>query len=131
MALSNIDICNQALILIGANTIASFTDNTTESQVSNQLYESTLKGHLTRARWRFASKQAVLSKSTVDPLYRFESSYAIPADAILIHTCTVSDNVIVFDRYNEELFTNTIKLNNKRCNLYLKEMSVFFNRVNV
>ena len=107
MAVTNIDICNQALILVGANTIASFTDNTTESQVANQLYESTLKGHLTRARWRFASKQAVLSKSTVDPLDRFESSYAIPADAILIHTCTVSDNVIVFDRYGDFIFTNT------------------------
>ena len=45
MAVTNIDICNQALILVGANTIASFTDNTTESQVANQLYESTLKGH--------------------------------------------------------------------------------------
>tara|TARA_R110002020_G_scaffold146402_1_gene321025 strand:+ start:3318 stop:3935 length:618 start_codon:yes stop_codon:yes gene_type:complete len=107
MALSKIDICNQALVLIGANTIASFNDNTTESAVSNQLYESTLRQQLTRARWRFASKQAVLSKSTTDPLDRYDSSYAIPNDAILIHTCTVSDSVITYDRYGDFIFTNT------------------------
>ena len=104
---SKIDICNQGLVLIGANTIASFTDNTTDSKVANQLYETTLRSMLTKARWRFASKQAQLSKLATDPLDKWDSAYQIPNDAILIHTLTVSDNVIVFDRYNEELFTNT------------------------
>jgi hypothetical protein len=104
---SKIDICNQGLVLIGANTIASFTDNTVESKVANQLYETTLRALLTKARWRFASKQQQLSKLSTDPLDKWDSAYQIPNDAILIHTVTVSDNVIVFDRYGEELFTNT------------------------
>jgi len=104
---SKIDICNQGLVLIGANTIASFTDNTTESKVSNQLYETTLRSMLTKARWRFATKQAQLTKLATNPLDKWDSAYQIPNDAILIHTLTVSDNVIVFDRYNEELYTNT------------------------
>jgi len=105
--ISKIDICNQGLVLIGANTIASFTDNTTESKVANQLYETTLRSMLTKARWRFATKQAQLSKLATNPLDKWDSAYQIPNDAILIHTLTVSDNVIVFDRYNEELYTNT------------------------
>ena len=104
---SKIDICNQGLVLIGANTIASFTDNTVESKVANQLYETTLRSLLTKARWRFATKQAQLTKLSTDPLDIWDSAYQIPNDAILIHTVTVSDNVIVFDRYNEELYTNT------------------------
>ena len=104
---SKIDICNQGLVLIGANTIASFTDNTVESKVSNQLYETTLRAMLTKARWRFATKQAQLTKLATNPLDKWDSAYQIPNDAILIHTLTVSDNVIVFDRYNEELYTNT------------------------
>ena len=104
---SRIDICNQGLVLIGANTIASFTDNTVESKVANQLYETTLRSLLTKARWRFATKQAQLTKLSADPLDKWDSAYQIPNDAILIHTVTVSDNVIVFDRYNEELYTNT------------------------
>jgi len=104
---SKIDICNQGLVLIGANTIASFTDNTVESKVSNQLYETTLRSMLTKARWRFATKQAQLAKLATDPLDKWDSAYQIPNDVILIHTVTVSDNVIVYDRYGEELFTNT------------------------
>ena len=104
---SKIDICNQGLVLIGANTIASFTDNTVESKVANQLYETTLRSLLTKARWRFATKQAQLTKLSTNPLDKWDSAYQIPNDAILIHTVTVSDNVIVFDRYNEELYTNT------------------------
>ena len=107
MSLSNIDIANQGLVLVGANTIASFSDNNTESKVANQLYESTLKNLLTKARWRFASKQAQLSKSSTDPLDKWDAAYQIPTDALLIHTVTVANKVIAYDRYNEYLYTNT------------------------
>ena len=107
MADSKFDICNKAMVLVGANTISSFTQNTTESKVANQLYESTLENLLTRCRWRFASKQAQLSKNTTNPDARYESSYALPNDALVIHTVTVSDDVIKYDRYGQNLFTDT------------------------
>jgi hypothetical protein len=107
MSDTKFDICNKALVLVGANTITSFTQNTTESKVSNQLYESTLENLLTRCRWRFASKQAQLSKNTTNPDARYESSYALPSDAQIIHTVTVGDSVIKFDRYGQNLFTDT------------------------
>jgi hypothetical protein len=107
MALSKFDICNQALVLVGANTITSFSQNTTESIVANQLYETTLEDLLTKCRWRFASKQVQLSKNTTNPDARYESSYALPSDAIIIHTVTVSDQVIIYDRYGQNIFTNT------------------------
>ena len=34
MADSKFDICNKAMVLVGANTISSFTENTTESKVA-------------------------------------------------------------------------------------------------
>ncbi|BAQ87895.1 conserved protein of unknown function [uncultured Mediterranean phage uvMED] len=107
MADSKFDICNKALVLVGANTISSFTQNTTESKVANQLYESTLENLLTRCRWRFASKQAQLSKNTTNPDARYDSSYALPSDAHIIHTVTVGDDIIKYDRYGQNLFTNT------------------------
>lgn len=107
MALSKFDICNQALVLVGANTITSFSQNTTESIVANQLYETTVEDLLTKCRWRFASKQVQLSKNTTNPDARYESSYALPSDAIIIHTVTVSDQVIIYDRYGQNIFTNT------------------------
>lgn len=107
MALSKFDICNQALVLVGANTITSFSQNTTESIVANQLYETTVEDLLTKCRWRFASKQVQLSKNTTNPDARYESSYALPSDALILHTVTVSDDVINYDRYGQNIFTNT------------------------
>ena len=104
MADSKFDICNQALVLVSANTITSFNDNNTESKVANQLYESTLKNLLTRCRWRFATKQQQLSRDTTAPTARYDAKYPLPADALVINTVTISDNVITYDRYENEIY---------------------------
>ena len=101
------DICNKALVLVGANIITSFDEATTESTVAGQLYESTLEAMLTRIRWRFATKQLQLSYQATAPLGRFKSAYQLPADALLIHTITVSGNIIKFDRYGDKLYADT------------------------
>ena len=101
------DICNKALVLVGANIITSFDEATTASTVAGQLYESTLEAMLTRIRWRFATKQLQLSYQATAPLGRFKSAYQLPADALLIHTVTVNDNVIAFDRYGDKIFADT------------------------
>ena len=104
MADSKFDICSRALVLVSANTITSFNDNNTESKVANQLYESTLKNLLTRCRWRFATKQQQLSRDTTAPTARYDAKYPLPADALVINTVTISDNVITYDRYENEIY---------------------------
>ena len=91
-------------MLVSANTITSFNDNNTESKVANQLYESTLKNLLTRCRWRFATKQQQLSRDTTAPTARYDAKYPLPADALVINTITISDNVITYDRYENEIY---------------------------
>lgn len=103
MSDSKFDICSKALVLVGANTITSFSENTTESKVANQLYESTLENLLTRTRWRFAAKQAQLSRNASAPTARWSAKYAEPSGTLLIHTVTVNDNVIEFDRYESDI----------------------------
>ena len=104
MSDSKFDICSKAMVLVGANTITSFTENTTESKVAGQLYETTLETMLTRCRWRFASTQAQLSRNASEPAARFSAKYAVPTGALIIHTVTVSDSVIEFDRYEDFLY---------------------------
>jgi len=101
---SKFDICNKALVLVGANTITSFDENTTESTVAKQLYESTLENLLSRCRWRFAAEQQQLSRSTETPAARWSAKYPIPSNALIIHTVTIGDNVIEYDRYGTEIF---------------------------
>jgi len=106
MSDSKFDICSKALVLVGANTITSFSENTTESKVANQLYESTLENLLTRCRWRFATKQVQLSRKTNKPLGRYDAAYSLPSDVLIMNTISVNDNVIKYDRYKDELFCN-------------------------
>ena len=101
MSDSKFDICSKALVLVGANTITSFTENTTESTVANQLYESTLENMLSRCRWRFATKQSQLSRDASAPTARWAAKYAVPTGALIIHTVTVEDSVIEYDRYED------------------------------
>ncbi len=101
---SKFDICNQALVLVGANTITSFEENTTESKVANQLYETSLENLLSRCRWRFATKQQQLSRLTGTPTARWSAKYSLPSDALILHTVTIGDNVIEYDRYSTEVF---------------------------
>ena len=103
MSDSKFDICNKALVLVGANTITSFSENTTESKVANQLYESTLENMLTRSRWRFAAKQAQLSRNASAPTARWSAKYAVPTGTMILHTVTVNDNVIEYDRYEDDI----------------------------
>ena len=67
MAITDIDICARALILIGASPITSFDDGTTEATVASNLYEDTVKDLLSRHRWRFSTGQVQMSRLTAVP----------------------------------------------------------------
>ena len=100
------DICSRALTMVGANTISSFDDGTTESDVADQLYEDTLRSLLTQTRWRFSTQQAQLSRLSDTPHGRWDAGYQIPADCILIHAVTVNDNLVKYERYGDKIYCN-------------------------
>ena len=106
MSDSKFDICSKSLVLVGANTITSFTESTTESKVASQLYESTLENMLTRTRWRFATGQAQLSRNASAPTARWDAKYALPSGTMIVHTVTVGDNPISYDRYADDIYCN-------------------------
>lgn len=106
-ASSNLDITNRALILVGANTITAFTDDSEEATVSNALYEDMISTLLVSARWRFATKQVALNESASTPVGRYTRSYTLPADYLMLHAITVNDLVIEYNVYGSEVFADT------------------------
>ena len=60
-ATTAIDVCNRALVLIGASPM-TFEDGTNEALVAVNLYEDTCRSALVNTRWRFASNQKVLGR---------------------------------------------------------------------
>ena len=64
---SAIDICSRALILVGAEPITSFVDDTSEALIAGNMYEDIARTNLTSTRWRFATNQAILNRLSDAP----------------------------------------------------------------
>ena len=102
-----VDISSRALILIGAEPITSFSDGTTESLVTSNLYEDILRTSLVNARWRFATNQAVLNLLSEAPTGRYDKAYQLPSDNLMVHSVTVNDNLIDYQLYGNKVFADT------------------------
>ena len=100
---SAIDICSRALILIGAEPITSFDDDTTEALIAGNMYEDIVRTNLTSTRWRFASNQAVLNRLSDAPTGRFNSAYQLPEN-LFVHAVTVNDFAIEYNIYGSKIF---------------------------
>ena len=105
---SKIDICNQGLVLIGANTIASFTDNTDEALVANTIFEDVVSDCLGQHTWNFATGQKTLSRLTDVPVDRWDAAYALPTSpaVIQVQTVTIEDVPQQYDIYERNVFIN-------------------------
>lgn len=101
---SGIDICSRALVLIGAEPITSFSDGTTESLVSSNMYEDVARTNLTSTRWRFATNQAVLNRLSAAPTGRYDAAYQLPSGYLYIHAITVNDLQIEYDLYGDKAY---------------------------
>ena len=80
---TSIDLASNALLLIGEETISSFTDDSTAALVAANLYEPTYESLLTLHPWRFASSKATLSRLTATPVNEWAYAYQLPADFLV------------------------------------------------
>ena len=101
---SGIDICSRALILIGAEPITSFDDDTSEALIASNMYEDVARSNLTSTRWRFATNQSVLNRLSAAPTGRFDAAYQLPAGTLLVHAVTVNDLQIEYNVYGSKVF---------------------------
>jgi len=82
---SKIDICNQALVMLGALPIVSFEDETTEANVLSIMYPVTRLQLLRSYPWRSATRYATLAKKPEVPLDpNWDLIFAWPDDAVRI-----------------------------------------------
>ncbi len=103
---SAVDICARALILIGADPITSFDENTTEALVASNMYEDVARASLVNSRWRFATNQAVLNLLSAAPTGRYDRAYQLPTDLLMLHAVTVQDLPIEYQIYGDKIFAD-------------------------
>ena len=91
MGLSKVDICNHALLKIGADTISSLdtASNTTEATIQsakfcNILFDQALEEVLRMHKWNNAMKRQQLTRLTDAPAFKWKYKYLLPADCIRV-----------------------------------------------
>lgn len=105
MATTDVSICNTALIMVGANDINSFTENTVEAKLASNVYERTKFTLLQYHPWRFSLKQVDLGGAlTASPLFKWTYKYKLPADTLRV--INIKDNFDYETFEQRELYTD-------------------------
>ena len=75
---SKVDLANEALLMLGANTISSFSDDDSNAVLANRFYEgerdAVLRGH----RWNCAITTANLAALADSPIIDWEFKFTLP-----------------------------------------------------
>lgn len=84
MAYTDISICSNALLKIGAESITSFLDGTAEAEVAANLYPMIRDGLLASYPWSFAVGQKSLPRLAGVPLADYSYAYRLPNDFLRV-----------------------------------------------
>ena len=90
---TDVSIASQALLLLRADTISSFTEDTDVANICNAMYESHIQHLLSIYPWTFATKKRQLSQDTTAPINEYTYAHIIPAEALLIWAVFNTDQV--------------------------------------
>lgn len=75
-----VQICNSALLSIGAATINSLTEDSTEANLCLAKFELVRRAQLRTHPWNFAIKRVELAATIAAPIFRYKYKYALPSD---------------------------------------------------
>lgn len=77
---SVVDICNEAMDLLGAATITALTENSKEARLCNRRFETVRDAVLRAHPWNAALTRASLAKDADAPAFGFSSQFTLPTD---------------------------------------------------
>jgi len=101
----DISIASNALLLLGHEPIASFTEPSAGATIAANLYDNSYSSLLTTYRWRFATKSAVkLARLATAPNDNYDNAFQLPAD--LLYLQRVTDANLDYEIYGDTIQTN-------------------------
>lgn len=110
---TNISICSDALILLGAEPITSFTDGSDAAQACSRLYPDLRDSIISSYVWSWSLKKTQISRLSTAPVNEWQYAYQLPGD-MLSGVLAVFETAGTTERsrrygweiYGEELYTN-------------------------
>lgn len=77
---SVVDICNEAMDLLGASIMASLTENSKEARICNRRFD-TIRDQVLRAHpWNVAVTRTTIAADSETPAFGFTKQYSLPTD---------------------------------------------------
>lgn len=77
---TKVSICNEALNMIGAQSILSFEDGSANAMRCAAIYDGTRKSLLRMHPWSCAKKRAQLAPSSTHPCFGYQHAFPLPRD---------------------------------------------------
>ena len=104
---TDIAVASNALVLIGAQAIASFDDNDAGAVVAKSIYSEIVEDSLTSHPWRFASTQTnSLNRLSTAPDAIWSAQYQIPTNTLVVRRVLVNNSDINYEVYGDKIFCN-------------------------
>ncbi len=106
---SDVSICNMALISLGADTIASLTEDSENARKLNAVYDYLRDEELRSFPWNFAIRWATLAQLDETPTNDFSYTYQLPRDPLCLKVIRLKgDDQIDYDYRieNGKLYTD-------------------------
>ena len=79
---TKLSICSDALIMLGAKPLSSFSEGTDAAQVCDRLYDDIRDSTIGMFPWTFSFKKIQLARTTDSPVTEYDYEYALPGDRL-------------------------------------------------
>lgn len=109
---TKLSICSDALIMLGASPLSSFSDGTDEAQVADRLYDDVRDTIIMQYPYSWTIQKTKIARLADTPINEWKYKYQLPGDMLgnpkaVFNTSSVGANSIRdFEIYSAGLFTN-------------------------
>lgn len=79
---TKLSICSDALIMLGASPLSSFSEGTDAAQICDRLYDDLKDSLIASHPWSWSFKKVQLARLTSTPVNEWKYQYALPGDRL-------------------------------------------------
>ena len=110
---TSLSICSDALILLGAAPLSSFTEGTSSAQACDRLYHDLKDNMISRYPWSWSILKLKLNRLVETPTNEWKYQYQLPGDMLsgvlaLVSSSSANANSLSsgWEIYGESVYTN-------------------------
>ena len=109
---TKLSICSDAMIMLGAAPISSFSEGTDAAQAADRLYDDIRDTMIAQYPWAWSMKKVALARLAAAPTNEWKYAYAMPGDMLgepraLFDSSAVGMRPITgWEVYGTSIFTN-------------------------